>query len=103
MVKTYAERWVRSVKEECLFLFGESSLRRALQQYIRAELSGQRQRDPVSCVEGKGKKEKGSNTVSGATGWSAEILRVAGSIKVQGRQVLGVAICTYIKDPSSLP
>ena len=34
---SYAERWVRSVKEECLsrlILFGESSLRRALQQYI---------------------------------------------------------------------
>jgi putative transposase len=32
----YAERWVRSVKEECLsklILFGESSLKRALQQY----------------------------------------------------------------------
>ena len=32
----YAERWVRSVKEECrsrLILFGERSLRRALQQY----------------------------------------------------------------------
>jgi putative transposase len=34
---SYAERWVRSVKEECLsrlILFGESSLGRALQQYI---------------------------------------------------------------------
>ena len=33
---SYAERWVRSVKEECLsrlILIGESSLRRALQQY----------------------------------------------------------------------
>jgi site-specific recombinase XerD len=33
---SYAERWVRSVKEECLsrlILVGESSLRRALQQY----------------------------------------------------------------------
>ena len=32
-----AERWVRSIKEECLsklILFGESSLRRALQQYM---------------------------------------------------------------------
>jgi len=32
-----AERWVRSVKEACLaklILFGESSLRRALQQYL---------------------------------------------------------------------
>jgi len=36
-LSSYAERWVRSVKEECLsrlILFGESSLRRALQQYM---------------------------------------------------------------------
>ena len=36
-LNSYAERWVRSVKEECLsrlIVFGESSLRRALQQYI---------------------------------------------------------------------
>ena len=37
ILNSYAERWVRSVKEECLsklILFGESSLRRALQQYV---------------------------------------------------------------------
>ena len=36
-LNSYAEHWVRSVKEECLsrlILFGESSLRRALQQYL---------------------------------------------------------------------
>jgi len=36
-LNSYAERWVRSVKEECLaklILFGESSLRRALEQYL---------------------------------------------------------------------
>ena len=36
-LNAYAERWVRSVKEECLSrlaLFGERSLRRALQQYV---------------------------------------------------------------------
>jgi len=36
-LNSYAERWVKSVKEECLsrlMLFGQSSLRRALQQYI---------------------------------------------------------------------
>jgi len=36
-LNSFAERWVRSVKEECLsrlILFGESSLPRALQQYI---------------------------------------------------------------------
>jgi hypothetical protein len=36
-LNSFAERWVRSVKEECLsklILFGESSVRRALQQYV---------------------------------------------------------------------
>ena len=36
-LNAYAERWVRSVKEECLskvILFGERSLRRALREYI---------------------------------------------------------------------
>jgi hypothetical protein len=36
-LNAYAERWVRSVKEECLskvILFGERSLRRALNQYV---------------------------------------------------------------------
>ena len=35
-LNAYAERWVRSVKEECvskLILFGESSLKRALRHY----------------------------------------------------------------------
>jgi hypothetical protein len=36
-LNAYAERWVRSVKEECLskvILFGERSLRRALSDYV---------------------------------------------------------------------
>jgi hypothetical protein len=36
-LNAYAERWVRSVKEECLskvVLFGERSLRRALREYV---------------------------------------------------------------------
>ena len=36
-MNAYAERWVRSVKEECLskvILFGERSLRRALSEYV---------------------------------------------------------------------
>jgi hypothetical protein len=36
-MNAYAERWVRSVKDECLskvILFGESSLRRALSHYV---------------------------------------------------------------------
>src|SRR5215510_9751294 len=37
-LNAYAERWVRSVKEECLsrlILFGEASLRHALTQYVQ--------------------------------------------------------------------
>ena len=37
MPMRYAERWVRSVKQECLskvILFGERSLRRALSEYV---------------------------------------------------------------------
>jgi len=36
-LNAYAERWVRSVKEECLskvILLGECSLRRALNEYV---------------------------------------------------------------------
>ena len=36
-LNAYAERWVRSVKEECLarlVLFGEASLRRALNEFV---------------------------------------------------------------------
>ena len=36
-LNAYAERWIRSVKEECLskvILFGERSLRRALSEYV---------------------------------------------------------------------
>ena len=36
-LNSFAERWVKSVKQECLsrlILFGEGSLRRALQQYV---------------------------------------------------------------------
>ena len=46
-LNAFAERWVRSVKEECLsklILFGERSLRRALAEYVahyHAELNHQ--------------------------------------------------------------
>ena len=36
-LNAFAERWVRSVKEECLsklILFGENSLRHALKEYV---------------------------------------------------------------------
>ncbi len=52
-LNAHAERWVRSVKEECLsrlILFGESSLRRALQQYI-VHYHEERNHGAVRCRE----------------------------------------------------
>ena len=43
-LNAYAERWVRSIKDECLgklILFGEASLRRTLQEYL-AHFHGER-------------------------------------------------------------
>ena len=64
-LNAYAERWVRSVKEECLskaILFGERSLRRALSEYVEhfhAERNHQGKgnvllfpRDTAICREG---------------------------------------------------
>src|SRR5258707_8309891 len=70
-LNVYAERWVRSVKEECLskiIVFGERSLRRALSEYVahyQAERNHQgksnvllfrrvtqtRHEEPVQCRE----------------------------------------------------
>jgi hypothetical protein len=52
-LNAYAERWVRSIKEECLskvILFGERSLRRALSEYVAISiLSGTTRGRPTSC------------------------------------------------------
>jgi len=73
-LNAYSERWVRSVKEECLaklILFGERSLRRALQNYLAhhheernrqgknnvllfPQVRASRHADPVQCREGFG-------------------------------------------------
>jgi len=63
-LNSFSERWVRSVKEECLsklILFGESSLKRALQAYEHHyheernqdnRLLFPRQTQPVLCAAG---------------------------------------------------
>lgn len=60
-LNAYAERWVRSVKEECLarmILFGEGSLRHALTQYVthvhhERNHQGKGQRAPLSAAPTK--------------------------------------------------
>jgi len=71
-LNVYAERWVRSVKEECLsrlILFGEAALRHALHEYVEhyhhernhqgkenvllfpLSRTGERHADPIHCRE----------------------------------------------------
>src|SRR5204863_2024597 len=73
-LNSYAERWVKSVKEECLsrlILFGKSSLRRALQQYMEhyhGERNHQGKDNRILFLSRpEGKKEHGTSAVSRTT------------------------------------
>jgi hypothetical protein len=71
-----AERWVRSVKEECLLkviLFGERSLRRALSEYVdhfHAERNGQH--PAVSSSDGPA--ARGTRALPRAVGRASTLL-----------------------------
>ncbi len=109
-LNSYAERWVRSVKEECLsrlILFWRIVAAASVATIYRtlprgAQPSGQRQSDLVSFADG-GKKEHGSSAVSRTTGRPAEVLREGSGIKVDVTAGDGLTISTYIKDAGNLP
>ena len=85
-LNAYAERWVRSVKEECLskvILFGERSLRRALSELrrpfpCRAESPGEGQRPAVSS--GDGSSARGAGAVPRAIGRASALLSSRGGV-----------------------
>jgi putative transposase len=64
-LNAYAERWVRSVKEECLsrvILFGERSLQRALSEYVdhfHAERNHQRKGNVLLFPRGAARQREG--------------------------------------------
>ena len=84
-LNAYAERWVRSVKEECLskvVLFGEGSLRRALGEYVEhyhAERNhqGQYPAVPSACEH----PPREARSMSRATGRTLALLPSGGSVK----------------------
>jgi len=78
-LNAFAERWVRSVKEECtskLIFFGEGSLRRALTQYIehyRQERNHQEKENRILLPLPRCPAQRrggGRGEMQGATGWS---------------------------------
>jgi hypothetical protein len=84
-LNAYAERWVRSVKEECLskvILFGERSLRRAERLCRafprRAESPGEGQCSAVSS--GYRPPPRGSSEVPRATGRASALLSSSGGV-----------------------
>jgi putative transposase len=83
-LNAYAERWIRSAKDECLsklILFGERSLRRALSEYIQhchAERNHQG-RGNVSCAACRGPSHAG-RAVSPEAGWALALLPSGGGV-----------------------
>jgi hypothetical protein len=66
-LNAYAERWVRSVKEECLskvILFGERSLRRALAEYVDHSMRSATTKEKTTSCYFLG---TGTSIVSGAS------------------------------------
>src|SRR5262249_10851579 len=84
-LNAYAERWVRSVKDECLskvILFGERSLRRALNEYVdhyHAERNHQA-RDSL----GIGTSASGG-PCNAASGWVGSCVIIIGRQREKGR------------------
>jgi transposase InsO family protein len=85
-LNAFAERWVRSVKEECLFklvLFGEGSLHRALNEFIAHFSFGDgtikaRERSPVPLPDQNNNSPKGP--LPRTPRWSASVLLMRGLI-----------------------
>jgi transposase InsO family protein len=79
-LNAYVERWVRSVKEECLskvILFGERSLRRALNDYVEhfhAERNHQGKDNVLLFPLGDGSSTRGARELPRAIGWASAIL-----------------------------
>jgi putative transposase len=85
-LNAYAERWVRSVKEECLckvILFGERSLRRALSDYVdhfHAERNHQGKGEHPAVSSGDGSAARGASEVPRAIGWASALLSSRGGV-----------------------
>ena len=85
-LNAYAERWVRSVKEECLskvILFGERSLRRALSNYVdhfHAERNHQGKGNVLLFPRAYGSAPRGACAVPRAIGWASALLSSRGGV-----------------------
>ena len=80
-LNAYAERWVRSVKEECLskiIVFGERSLRRALSEYVAHYQAERNKGSPTSCCSVRSRKRVTRSRYNVARGKSRWICEQAG-------------------------
>ena len=89
-LNAYAERWVRSVKEECLskvILFGERSLRRALSEYVEhfhAERNHQGKGNVLLFPRGTNTRRDKVCSMPRSTGRTLALLPSGGSVNGAG-------------------
>jgi Integrase core domain len=90
-LNAYAERWVRSVKDECLskvILFGERSLRRALNEYVdhyHAERNHQGKGNVLLFPRDRNVHPRAPRAMPRAAGWALALLPSGGSVR-RGRR-----------------
>ena len=85
-LNAFAERWIRSVKEECLsrlVLIGEASLRNAIEEYLahfHAERNHQGLGNTIPFPQKQDRigHSEGRIICSGEVGWSSEVLPEGG-------------------------
>jgi hypothetical protein len=94
-LNAYAERWVRSVKEECLckvILFGERSLRRALSEYVEHfHANGITKGRAMSCCSLGVQTPAATGMFNAASDWAAccviTIRRQRNGVPANGTQI----------------
>ena len=90
-LNAYAERWVRSVKEECLskvILFGERSLRRAMSEYVEhyhAERNHQGEGQRPAVPSRSRRPTRGACAMPRAIGWAPALLPSRGGLIARPR------------------
>jgi len=109
-LNSYAERWVRSVEEECLsrlVLFGRIVAAAALQQYMEhyhGERSHQGKDNRILFPSPEARGNTGA-VRRRAAGTPAEVLRERSGIRIDGKAGDGLTISTshILKDAGNLP